>query len=115
MAVYAVSDSLYTQTQPNDADTWERDALAKYERRLELGRHVNEAARQWLCKPSQLPRLTFWLELLHNADIDGTCDPTHLHSWTLFDTPRKREYLLAMLEHHQLVRRLDGNQLQVLA
>lgn len=112
MTVYPVSDS-FTHSQPND--TWQLDALARYERRLELGLHISDDARQWLHKPSQLARLTFWLELLHHADVDGIADPQRLHSWRLFDTARKRDYLLNMLEQHGLIERLPGGRLQVLS
>jgi len=115
MTVYAVSEPLYTHSQPNDAQRWALDHLARYERRLELGRHVDPTAYQWLTKPSQLQRLTFWLELLHKADVDGVCDVTRLHSWALFDTQRKRDYLLTMLESYGLVQRLTSTRVQVTA
>jgi hypothetical protein len=119
MTVYPVVDSHSTfsphKTQPNDAQTWQLDALARYERRLELGRHLSDDARQWLHKPSQLARLTLWLELLHKADIDGVCDVARLHSWQLFDTARKRDYVLNCLESYGLVNRLEQTRVQVVS
>lgn len=94
-------------------DSWA--LAAKFERRLELGRHVLDDAHQWLHKPSQLPRLALWLELLQRADIDGVCDVAKLHTWALFDTQRKRDYLLGCLESYGLVQRLEGTRVQVVS
>ena len=115
MTVYPVESPYLSPHNATNAQTWQLDALARYEWRLELGLHVNEQARQWLHKPSQLARLTLWLELLHRADVDGVCDVATLTSWQLFDTERKRGYLLRMLEHHQLVTRLEATRVQVTA
>lgn len=98
-----------------ETSSWALEYASKLERRLELGQHLDDAARQWLHKPSQLPRLALWLELLHKADVDGVCDVAILDSWQHFDTQRKRDYLLSMLEQHGLVVRLEGTRVQVVS
>jgi hypothetical protein len=113
VTVYAVETDVLSN--PTHQNSWQLDALARYERRLELGMHLPSDAHQWLHKPSQLARLTLWLELLHKADVDGVCDVARLHSWALFDTQRKRDYLLSCLESYGLVTRLEGTRLQVVS
>lgn len=113
MTVYNAVNPFLSHSQPNDAHVWALDHAARLERRLELGRCVSDDARQWLHKPSQLQRHLLWLELLHRADVDGCCDVALLHSWQLFPTQRKKDYLLRMLESYGLVTRLSSTRVQV--
>lgn len=115
MAVYPVNGLHLSQQNADNTPTLTLEQAAKLERRIELGRHVPDEAHEWLHKPSQLPRLTFWLELLHRADVDGICDVATLATWRLFDTWRKRDYLLRMLEGYGLIERLTAERVQVTA
>lgn len=115
MTVYAVNGLRLSQQSANNPPTLTLEQAAKLERRIELGRHVPDEAHDWLNKPSQLPRLAFWLELLHRADIDGVCDLAVLATWRFFDTQRKRDYLLRMLEEHELIERLSTERVRVTA
>lgn len=112
MTVYAVSNGVLSHSVDNS--TWLLDRAAKYERRLERGRVVDEDTRAWLLKPSQLERWALWCELVAFADVDGIAQLDQLAALAWFDTQRRRGYVLTQLEQRGLIERLDSERVRVL-
>lgn len=106
-ATYPADDFIAHSPQPtHKPDAWALEYASKLERRLELGRHVDESTWRWLQRSDQLPRLAFWFELLHRADADGVCQANTLSTWKFFETGQQRRRLLKNLEQRGLIKRL---------
>ncbi len=89
------------------------DYAATLERRVERGRHLDDAVSTWLLRMPVWWAL--WLEMLQHANDQGVVCVDNLKAWAWLDTKRKRRYFVRTLADFGVIEELEHGKVRLLA